>query len=128
MLPHTSRAVLLGTPASHKHKGQIGVEFVQGSMVLLFTGSNGASMESAITVKGQATIPKAIREHLGLNPGDRVKFFVHPDGSVALLRKLPAVALRGMLKSRRRRPVTIEQMSRAAVEGAVSGNRRRRPR
>jgi AbrB family looped-hinge helix DNA binding protein len=31
-------------------------------------------MESAITSKGQATIPKAIREHLGLKPGDRVKF------------------------------------------------------
>jgi AbrB family looped-hinge helix DNA binding protein len=42
-------------------------------------------MESAITVKGQATIPKAIREHLGLRPGDRVKFFVHPDGSVVSL-------------------------------------------
>lgn len=32
-------------------------------------------MESAITVKGQATIAKAIREHLPLKPGDRVKFF-----------------------------------------------------
>jgi AbrB family looped-hinge helix DNA binding protein len=32
-------------------------------------------MESAITVKGQATIPKAIREHLHLKPGDRVKCF-----------------------------------------------------
>ena len=85
-------------------------------------------MESAITVKGQATIPKAIREHLGLNPGDRIKFFVHPDGSVALLRKLPAAALRGMLKSRSPRPVTIEKMNRAAAEAAVGGNRRsRRP-
>jgi AbrB family looped-hinge helix DNA binding protein len=46
-------------------------------------------MESAITVKGQATIPKPIRKHLGLQPGDRVKFFVHPDGSVVLLPKLP---------------------------------------
>jgi len=45
-------------------------------------------MESTITVKGQATIPKAIREHLRLKPGDRVKFFVHPDGSVVLLPKL----------------------------------------
>jgi len=26
-------------------------------------------VESAITTKGQATIPKAIREHLGLKPG-----------------------------------------------------------
>jgi len=83
-------------------------------------------MESALTVKGQATIPKAIREHLGVKPGDRIKFFVHPDGSVALLRNLPAAALRGMLKSRTRRPVTIEKMNRAAAEGAVRGNRRRK--
>jgi AbrB family looped-hinge helix DNA binding protein len=77
-------------------------------------------MESAITVKGQATIPKAIREHLRLKPGDRVKFFVHPDGTVVLLPKLPASALRGMLKSRRRRPVTTAEMSEAAAEGAAA--------
>jgi len=56
-------------------------------------------MESAITVKGQATIPRAVRKHLGLKPGDRVKFFMHPDGSVVLLPKLPASALRGIVKS-----------------------------
>ena len=82
------------------------------------------SVESAITVKGQATIPKAIREHLGLKPGDRVKFFVHPDGSVVLLPKLPASALRGIVKSRRRRPVTIEEMTKAASEGAASAAER----
>ena len=76
-------------------------------------------MESAITVKGQATIPKAIREHLRLKPGDRVKFFVHPDGSVVLLPKLPAAALRGIIKSRRRRPVTIAGMTEAVAEGAA---------
>lgn len=77
-------------------------------------------MESAITVKGQATIPKAIREHLRLKPGDRVKFFVHPDGSVVLLPKVPATALKGMIKSRRRRPVAIAEMSEAAAEGSAS--------
>ena len=86
-------------------------------------------MESEITVKGQATIPKAIREHLRLKPGDRVKFFVHPDGTVVLLPKLPASALRGMVKSRNRRPVTLGEMAEAvAVEGAtrvVPRNRRR---
>ena len=76
-------------------------------------------MESALTVKGQATIPKAIREHLRLKPGDRVKFFVHPDGSVVLLPKLPAAALRGIVKSRRGRPVTIAEMTEAAAEGAA---------
>jgi len=84
--------------------------------------------ESAITVKGQATIPKPIREHLGLSPGDRVKFFVHPDGSVVLLPKVPASALRGMVKSRARRAVTTEQMTTAAAEGAVRRNSRRRHR
>jgi len=74
-------------------------------------------MESALTSKGQATIPKAIREHLGLKPGDRVKFFMHPDGSVVLLPKRPASILRGIVKFRR--PATIEEMSEAAAAGAA---------
>jgi antitoxin PrlF len=85
-------------------------------------------MESAITIKGQATIPKSIREHLGLRPGDRVKFFVHPDGSVVLLPKLPASAVRGMVKARGRRPVSLEEMTGAAADGAAGRNpKRRRP-
>ena len=84
-------------------------------------------MDSAITSKGQATIPKAIREHLGLKPGDRVKFFLHPDGSVVLLPKVPASALRGIVKPRRRL-VTIEEMSEAAAAGASGAAPRRRRR
>ena len=76
-------------------------------------------MESAIIVKGQATIPKAIREHLRLKPGDRVKFFVHPDGSVVLLPKVSVSALRGIIRSRRQRPVAIVEMTEAAAEGAA---------
>ena len=83
-------------------------------------------METAITVKGQATIPKKIREHLGLKPGDRVKFFLHPDGTVVLLPKLPARSLRGLVRSQRRRPVTIDQMTEAAAEGASGAARRAR--
>jgi antitoxin PrlF len=77
----------------------------------------GETMESAITVKGQATIPKAIRNHLGLGPGDRIKFFIHPDGTVVLLPKLPVRLLRGMLR-RPRRPVSIERMREAIAEAA----------
>lgn len=84
-------------------------------------------MESTITSKGQATIPKAIREHLRLKPGDRVKFFVHPDGSVVILPKLPAAALRGIVKSRRQ-SVTVEEMREAAAAGATEGVSRRRRR
>ena len=86
-------------------------------------------MDSAITTKGQATIPKAIREHLGLRPGDRVKFFIHPDGTVVLLPRLPVAALRGMLHSRVG-PRTIEDMDEAIAAGIVGartdGRQRRR--
>ena len=85
-------------------------------------------MESAITIKGQATIPKAVRKHLGLQPGDRVKFFLHPDGTVVLLPKLPASHLRGMLKSGRRRPVSLDEMNEALARGAVAGAARRKTR
>jgi AbrB family looped-hinge helix DNA binding protein len=85
-------------------------------------------VESAITRKGQATIPKSIREHLRLKPGDRVKFFVHPDGSVVLLPKLPASALRGIVRPRGRRTVTIEDMNEAAILGTAAGVARRRKR
>ena len=85
-------------------------------------------MESSITTKGQATIPKPIREHLGLQPGDRVKFFMHPDGTVVLLPKIPATALRGIAKARRARPVTVEQMTEAAAAGALRPKLPRRKR
>ena len=84
-------------------------------------------MESAITSKGQATIPKAIRDHLQLKTGDRIKFFIHPDGTVVLLPKLPASALRGIVKPRLW-PVTIEEMEEAAAAGAAGCQVRRKPR
>ena len=82
-------------------------------------------MESAITAKGQATIPKAIREYLGVKPGDRIKFFLHPNGSVVLLPTLPVAALRGMLKTSRP-PVTIEEMGEAITSGATASASRRK--
>ena len=75
-------------------------------------------MKSSITAKGQATIPKPIRDYLGLKPGDRIKFFMHPNGSVVLLPKLPVTALRGMVEPRRP-PVTIEEIDEAAASGAA---------
>jgi antitoxin PrlF len=85
-------------------------------------------MDSALSVKGQATIPKAVREHLRLKPGDRVKFFVHPDGSVVILPKLPASALRGMMRSQRPLPASLEDMDKAIAAGAARGFRRGKAR
>lgn len=37
-----------------------------------------------VTVKGQINIPKPVRDHLRLRPGDRVAFEVDADGTVVL--------------------------------------------
>jgi antitoxin PrlF len=76
-------------------------------------------MESTITAKGQTTIPKAIREHLRLRPGARVKYFIHPDSTVVLLPTAPVTALRGIVPPRER-PVTLDEMDDAIVAGAVA--------
>lgn len=78
----------------------------------------GVRVCSILRTKGQETIPKAIRDHLHLTPGDRINFFVHPDGSVVILPKLRVSVLKGMVQSRRRH-VSINDMGAAAAEGAV---------
>ncbi len=81
-------------------------------------------MESALSIKGQATIPKAIRDHLRLEPGDRIKFFVHPDGSVVILPKLRTSTLKGVVPGRKRRRVSLREMDSAIALGASEGIRR----
>jgi AbrB family looped-hinge helix DNA binding protein len=81
-------------------------------------------MESTITIKGQATIPKAVRDHLHVKPGDRIKFFIHPDGTVVMLPKIPITALKGIVKSRRKAAVTLEEMDEAIAAGIIDRNRR----
>jgi AbrB family looped-hinge helix DNA binding protein len=43
---------------------------------------------STLTTKGQVTVPKAIRDRLGLRAGDRIKF-VEEDGVFRLRKHLP---------------------------------------
>jgi len=39
-----------------------------------------------VTVKGQVTVPKPLRDHLGLTPGSHVAFALEADGRVTLRR------------------------------------------
>jgi len=68
---------------------------------------------STVTSKGQTTIPKEIREHLRLKPGDRVEFVTDEDGRVVVLpATLDAAELAGILKAPSK-PVTVEAMNQA---------------
>ena len=41
-------------------------------------------MATKVTSKGQVTIPKPVRDHLGIVPGSQVVFRTADDGSVAI--------------------------------------------
>jgi antitoxin PrlF len=43
-------------------------------------------MATVLTVKGQVTIPKSIRDALGLKPGTPVDFGVNKEGQVVILK------------------------------------------
>ena len=43
-------------------------------------------MTTTVTAKGQVTIPKAVREFLGIAPGSKVDFHRAADGNVVLTR------------------------------------------
>jgi antitoxin PrlF len=96
--------------------------FLDDVRVLQLARSN--TMESAITSKGQATIPKEIRDHFHLEAGDRVKWFVHPNGHIVALPVLPITALRGIVKSRRKVPMSLKEMDAAIADGATERYRR----
>ncbi len=44
-------------------------------------------MATTVTVKGQVTLPKAVREAAGIRPGDRVNVRVRPEGGVVVERE-----------------------------------------
>ena len=45
---------------------------------------------STITVKGQVTLPKDLRDAAGLNPGDKVEFILNAAGGIVVSK--PGVA------------------------------------
>jgi antitoxin PrlF len=81
-------------------------------------------MEAKLSGKGQATIPKAVRERLRIRPGDRFKFFFHPDG-VMILPRIPTKRLKGSVP-KLARPVSQEEIDRAIEAGATQRFRRKK--
>ena len=79
-------------------------------------------MEATLSSKGQATIPKAVRDRLRLKPGDRFKFFFHPDG-VIILPKISTYKLKGMIP-KPSQAVSLDQIDAAIEAGATERFRR----
>lgn len=70
--------------------------------------------KSTITAKGQTTVPKDIREHLGLKPGDQIEFVIQPDGAVRVdALSIDIRSLKGSLRLYVEKPVTDDDMRKA---------------
>ncbi len=76
-------------------------------------------LESSVTKKGQTTLPKPVRDTLGVQAGDRVRYVVL-DGEVRILPVRPIRRLFGALKHDGP-PVTVEEMERAVADAASEG-------
>jgi AbrB family looped-hinge helix DNA binding protein len=81
-------------------------------------------MEATLSSRGQATIPKTVRDHQQIRPGDRFKFCFHPDG-VIILPKIPTSRLKGILP-KPAKPVSAEEFDRAIESGATQRFRRKK--
>ncbi len=57
-------------------------------MTVLLSFGNTLAMryETSMTIKGQITVPKDVRDLLGLKPGQKVRIEMDEDGTVRILR------------------------------------------
>ena len=74
-------------------------------------------IESSITKNGQTTLPKPVRETLGVRAGDRVRYVIS-DGEVRILPVRPISRLFGVV--RHDGPtVSVEEMEQAVADRAT---------
>ncbi len=72
-----------------------------------------------LTSKGQLTLPRPVRDALGVGPGDRVEFVRLADGSFAVMAATkPIGRLKGSIP-KPQLPVSIADMNDAIAEGAT---------
>ena len=73
-------------------------------------------IESTLTSKSQTTLPKAVRNALGVGPGDRIRYTISDD-DVRILAVRPIERLFGAIEYDGP-PVSLADMDRAIADGA----------
>lgn len=68
--------------------------------------------ETTLTSNGRTTIPKEIRDSLGMKAGDRMTFTLMPDRTVVIRVKSKSIlALAGSLRKTGRKAVPVKRLS-----------------
>ena len=66
------------------------------------------STDATLTSKGQTTIPKEIRDELGMKPSDKMTFTLMPDATVVMrVKSKKIIVLAGLLYKKGRKPVPV---------------------
>ena len=78
-----------------------------------------------ITSKGQTTIPKKVREALGLKPGDVLRWSVENGRAVVRAKTRSAANLKGMLP-KPAKSLTLEEMDAAVAKAVMERDARSR--
>lgn len=77
-------------------------------------------VKSTVTSKGQITIPKEIRVAAMIQEGMQIDFYIQTDGTIVIVPLQSHLAeLKGIVKSKRRSPVSLSEMKKAITEGAL---------
>jgi antitoxin PrlF len=74
---------------------------------------------STVTSKGQITLPRSVRQALGLSAGDKVDFVPMEGGFKLMPLRRDIRTLKGRFAGRVERPVTIEEMDDAIARAAA---------
>ena len=76
-------------------------------------------LESSVNFRGQTTLPEAVRDALGLEAGDKVRYVILDEGVLII----PVRPTSRLFRSLRYdgAPVSLEDMERAIAEGATEG-------
>ena len=74
---------------------------------------------ATLTSKSQLTLPKAIREALGVGPGDQIRFVPSLNGFRIVAVNGDITRFRGAFKGKTGKPVTVDEMNRAVAKGAA---------
>lgn len=76
--------------------------------------------KSIVTSKGQVTIPKEIRVTAMIHEGTQIDFQMQKDGSILIIPIQRHISeLKGIIKSKRKKPVTLAEMKKAISDRAL---------
>ena len=94
------------------------MERLEGGAVKQRDGIGADLIESSIGSTGRTTLPKPVRQALGVGPGSRVRYVIFENNEVRLLPVRPLSRLFGSL-TYEGSAATLEDMDNAIAEGAA---------